>query len=335
MGHLAGTGSTASEIRFVDSGGTPGPAIVRLFHFLRAIRVALGGVPEDTVFHLNQASRLSTWRKFILVCALRVRRRTYVLHVHGGEFDAFLKGLNPVAGRLVGGMFRHAGAVVVLGEYWQGRISRLTGVSAEKFHVVPNAVPGPATLPADRTTPTVLFSGQLTRRKGILDLLEAWRTLPESVRTRLVLAGDVADPDGSIARALENTPDIETTGWIGPEQLRHRLSEASILALPSYGENLPMSLLDAMAWGLAPVVTAVGAVPEVVEDGVSGCIVPTGDPRALAQALESLLLDRRKRESIGRAARLRWEERYSLSGYRDRLDEVYEAALAAEDRSGS
>lgn len=330
MGYLSRTQSDRTDIRFVDSGGTPGPVPRRLRKFSQAVIACLGPAPADTVFHFNQASKISTWRKLALVYALRMRKRPYVLHIHGGRFDVFLEGLNPVARRLVTGMFRKAGGIIVLGEYWRDYIAEFLDVPQEKFYVVPNAVPGPDEIPDERQNPVVLFSGQLTRRKGVIELLQAWAGIPENLRSRLVLAGDLHDPDGEISKLLDSTPAIETTGWIGPEQITERLAEASVLVLPSYGENLPMSLLDGMAWGLAPVVTNVGAVGEVIEDGKSGWIVPTGDPETLAGVLESLLLDPERRLSLGRAARRRWEEEYQIDKYRQRLDQVYADVLSKQ-----
>lgn len=228
---------------------------------------------------------------------------------------------------MVSDMFSKAAGIIVLGEYWRDYIAEFLGVPPEKFYVVPNAVPGPREVPEDRETPVVLFSGQLTRRKGVIELLRAWAMIPENLRSHLVLAGDLHDPDGEISSLLEVTPAIETTGWIGPEQIIERLAEASVLVLPSYGENLPMSLLDGMAWGLAPVVTNVGAVGEVIEDGKNGWIVPTGDAETLARVLESLLLDPERRLSLGQEARRRWEEEYQIDRYRQRLDQVYADVL--------
>lgn len=327
MGYLAGTDSRVSRIEFVDSGGTPGPAWQRLRRFGRAVFACLGPVPDETVFHLNQASGLSTWRKLVLVSALRLRRRTYILHVHGGAFDSFLAGLGPARRMLVRDMLRHAAGVIVLGERWRDLICDTLGLSPRTFHVLPNAVPGPRHVPDARDVPVVLFSGQLTQRKGVIDLLTAWGTLPDHVRSRLVLAGDLDDPDGTISHLLERTPDVETTGWIGPDRIAAQLARASILVLPSYQENLPMSLLDGMAWGLAPVVTDVGAVGEVVTHGENGWIVPAGDAEAIARALEVLLTDRHRRLSLGRAARRRWEEEYRIRTYRQRLDRIYADVL--------
>lgn len=323
MGHLSRARGSRVPLRFVDSGGTPGPVPRRLVRFAAAVRVCAGSLSEHTVFHVNLSSGLSTWRKLALVTILWVRRRPYVLHLHGGKYTEFLARTRPLARRAVRGMFHRAAGVVVLGEFWRDTVIETLGVSPEKITVVPNAVPGPSEVPVRGGRPTVLFSGRLGRHKGVHDLLEAWGSLPAELRTTLVLAGDNPAPE-ELGDLLTRTPDVEVTGWLEARELEERLAQASVLVLPSYGENLPMSLLDAMAWGLAPVVTDVGAVGEVVEDGRSAVVVPVGDPVALAEALRGLLSDPERVTRMGREARGRWEEEYRIDNYCERLEDVYE-----------
>lgn len=323
MGHLARTESDQSSLAFIESGGAPGSLAQRLRAFGRAMVACWAPVEGGTVYHVNLASKGSTWRKLVLTSLLRVRRRPYVLHLHGGGYAEFLNNLNGVMAAIVRAMFRSASSVVVLGELWRQFVSEELGVPARKLHVIPNAVPGPDALPNPKARPTLLFTGKVTRAKGIIDLLQAWGSLPDRVRTHLVLAGDLNDPDGHITRLLETTPEVSTTGWLNGEQLKKELARASILVLPSHMENLPLSLLDGMAWGLAPVVTDVGSVSDVIADGDSGWIVPVGAPRELANAMEMLLTDTALREAVARAARSRWEKQYDVAHYRRRLDDVY------------
>ena len=323
MGHLSRAGGVGTDVRFVDSGGTPGRPVRRMLRLLNAVRVCAGPVPAGTIFHLNLASGLSTWRKLLLSTVLRLRGRPYVLHLHGGRFDTFLEQARPAGRWLIRTMFCKAAAVIVLGEYWRHTVVDLMGLPPERVAVVPNAVPGPPEVPHRAGEPTVLFSGRLARGKGAHDLLRAWALVPGDVRTTLVLAGDNPDPEG-LKALLDTTPGVEVTGWLGPAELEEQLRRASVLVLPSYAENLPMSLLDGMAWGLAPVVTDVGAVGEVVEDGRSAVVVPVGDPQALAAALQSLLSDPERMARTGQEARRRWQEEYRIEDYAARLGAVYE-----------
>jgi len=98
----------------------------------------------------------------------------------------------------------------------------------------------------------------------------------------------------------------------------------SLFCLSSRSEGLGTSLLDAMNFGRAVVATAAGGIPEAVEDGVTGRIVPVGDPRSLADALVGLLGDAARRETLGRAARRRFEERFAVDRMVDETVRVYE-----------
>ena len=110
---------------------------------------------------------------------------------------------------------------------------------------------------------------------------------------------------------------VEAVGWIDRAERDELLRRAQLLVLPSSHEGLPMAVLEAMAFGVAPVVTPVGGLPELVHDGVNGALVPVGDPAALARTLGDLLDDDERRLALGTRARAdvaayaapRWAER--------------------------
>jgi glycosyltransferase involved in cell wall biosynthesis len=95
--------------------------------------------------------------------------------------------------------------------------------------------------------------------------------------------------------------------------------------LPSHVENMPISVLEAMAAGVPVVATRVGAIPEVVEHGVTGLLVAPGDARALADAIATILADPAQRERMGEAGRARAERHYSVDQVMPRLEAVYRA----------
>jgi glycosyltransferase involved in cell wall biosynthesis len=99
-----------------------------------------------------------------------------------------------------------------------------------------------------------------------------------------------------------------------------------VFALPSYGEALPMSLLEALSAGLPAVATPVGAVPDVVVDGVTGCLVAPGDQAGLKRALSKLLLDRAYAARLGDAARRSVRLRFGADRVIPLLEDLYEAA---------
>jgi glycosyltransferase involved in cell wall biosynthesis len=103
---------------------------------------------------------------------------------------------------------------------------------------------------------------------------------------------------------------VQFLGPVFGAELDEVMARASIFALPSYIENMPVSIMEAMATGLPVIATTVGAIPEMIEDGVTGRLVPPGDVGRLQNALAGLLDDPVERQRLGAAARaasVRWD----------------------------
>jgi glycosyltransferase involved in cell wall biosynthesis len=172
----------------------------------------------------------------------------------------------------------------------------------------------------------VLSVGRLRAPKDFLTLVRAVSQLePGSIRLRI--AGDGPDRQplveevdrlglASVVELLGTDPDVDAL-----------LGAADVFVLSSTSEGLPMSVLEAMAAGLPVVASAVGGVPELVDDGETGVLVPPGDPAALATALARLVADPALRERLGAAGRKRAAAEFSLAGFHQRHLAVYRAAL--------
>jgi glycosyltransferase involved in cell wall biosynthesis len=107
----------------------------------------------------------------------------------------------------------------------------------------------------------------------------------------------------------------EAVIFTGPVEGEHKallLSQADMLLLPSYAEGLPYALLEAMAAGAVPIATPVGAIPDVVTDGVHGLLVPLRDVEAIAQAVARLAADRALLARMSAASRKRIVSGYSI-----------------------
>ena len=107
------------------------------------------------------------------------------------------------------------------------------------------------------------------------------------------------------------------------DQVVERMGYWDLFALSSHHEGLPMSLLEAMALGVAPVCTAVGGIPEVVQDGQNGKLVDTGNAVAFADALQMLIDDDGLRRRLGRSAAELVRQRFLVTTMIERYREVY------------
>jgi len=315
-----------------------GSALFRVAASLKGVTAALArlAVYRPDVVHLHVAKRGSLVRKGVLTWAASAMGVPVVLHCHGGMFERDFRRMPPVLQKLVAGTFRRATAVIVLSESWLAVYGDLVGVHSEKLTVAMNCVEIPAALPERGDVPLrVVFLGRLGPQKGAWDLVRAVAALPDPVRSclRVQLAGD-GDVVGTraLAAKLGVTDVVEVRDWLDAAERDRVLGDSAVLALPSPNEGLPMSVLEAMAWGLVPVVSPVGGIPEVVADGVNGLLVQPGDPADIAAALRRLVDDPALRADLSAAARRTAEDRFSIPRYSDKLAHVWATAVAVRGR---
>jgi len=276
---------------------------------------------------IHTSAGASFRRKSVAATLCRLTGTPYVLHVHGSAVPGWYRAASPPERAVVRRVLRGADLVVALGPAWRGP---LTEIAPCVITCVMNPVPVPDAPPSPlRPAGPVVCTGRLGDHKGSSVLVRALALLSERhPETRLVLAGDGdREPLRAEAARLGVGERIELPGWIGPDEVSALLDGAGVFALPSRNEGLPMALLEAMARGLPCVVTAVGAIPDLVEDGVHGVFVPPDDPQALALALDGLLSDPERARALGDAARARIRERCATPLIADAMDACFRGVL--------
>jgi glycosyltransferase involved in cell wall biosynthesis len=324
----------APGVRYVST-HRDGSAATRLRVWLggSARAVVLLATGRVDVLHAHVSERGSVLRKGLLVLAASACRVPVLLHCHGAEFAPFYTGL-PAAGRAaVRAVFRRAELVAALGESWRQDYLRLLGLAEDRVVVLGNPVRLPVEVPErGRSGLRVLFLGRFGRRKGSADVLTAVAGLAgpdrESIELRMAGDGEVAE-----TRELADRLGLSATvtDWLAPAERDAALAEADVFVLPSHNEGLPMALLEAMAFGLVPVVSPVGSMAEVVLDRTNGLLVQPGDVAGIGTALAELARDRELRTRLGKAARAAAEP-FAAEAYLDRLGREWARLSSASRR---
>jgi glycosyltransferase involved in cell wall biosynthesis len=281
------------------------------------------------VCHVNLASMGSTLRKLLLTRLAEGLGHATVIHLHGAMFRDYSRRVGTLQRNAIGRMFRKASRVIVLGGVWRDFVAETFAVPDARILVLPNASAARPRRAPEASPPEILFLGRLGTRKGVPVLIDALAQLARS-RTdwRAVIAGDGdVTPYAAQAKALGLESRIVFAGWLEEDAAHAHLSRAAVLVLPSEAEGLPMSVVEAFAWGVPVVATPVGSIPDVLSDGVQGFIVPVGDDEALAAALERMLADPALRRRLGEEALSRFREKLDFEPYMRRLMDCWRDAV--------
>ncbi len=179
--------------------------------------------------------------------------------------------------------------------------------------------------PEDRVV--LLFLGVLEWSKGLAELIEAVERLradPAVPRLELVLGGR-GRAEEALRRSVERRglgSVVHFAGVLSGEARIDAFRRSDVLVLPSHTEGLPNAMIEAMAAGLAVVVTSVGSIPDVIVDGENGILVPPGDAEALAQALARVASSKDLRARLGREAHRIAAARFGVETGAAQLDRI-------------
>lgn len=317
----------------------PGKTLAEDVRTLNAA-IYMAGVLEErgaTHVHAGWADR----HAFIALIAARLIGASFSLNLRAHEVHsrhyAFALAEKIAAARFA----------VTNSRYNQSRLRALAGpVARDRVRVIYNGLDlerfEPGQDARSDPVPRLLSVGRLVQQKGFDQLLEACALLRErAIDFRCDIIGGAAEPAETATavclriqqRRLGLEDRVRFTGPLPLSRVLAALDEADVFVLPCVvtphgGRDVtPNALLEAMAMRRAVVATPVGAIPELVDDGVNGILVPPGDAAALADALERLLADPPLRQRIGDAARRKVEERFDIRRNIGRYAELFRDAV--------
>ena len=223
---------------------------------------------------------------------------------------------------------RRTDGVVAISRYTMDLVSPLT----KRTWLLPNAVDQrffslTLTPPA---VPRILFVGSLDERKNPLGLLEACERMLRAGQCTLALAGQFhAGGDyGKIVMALiESLPGISLLGFLDRDALASEFSRSSLLVLPTFEDNCPMVVLEAMAARLPVAASRVGGIPDLVDHETNGLMFDPHDPADVRKGIERLVNEPETRARLGTAGRITAQECFHPKVIATRHLKIYQEVL--------
>jgi len=304
--------------------------IARHIRQVRCLRTTIRRTNAPIV-HIHTCSGFSFYRSVVDMMIGRHLGCRVVLHIHGAKFDKFYAHEPLWRRRLVARSLARADRVVALSSRWRDKLHHMSPNA--RVDIVENAVEIPSVTPKQPQDGPCCFLllARMDEWKGIDDLLDACADLRrQGVAVEVVLAG----PSGTAGDATVIHEKIRTRNlagmvrYVGPvhgEAKSNLLAAADAYVQPSHHEGMPIALLEALAYGLPVVATRVGAVPEVVNNGRHGLLVPPRRPDLLARAMRRLATEDQSRRDMSRATRTLAIQRFSLARFRRDLTSLYDS----------
>jgi len=234
-------------------------------------------------------------------------------------------------------MTHSADLVLVMNQEMQEFASGCWCIKPKEVKIVPNPyIPLAESLGNSLEEKVIGFIGRLEPRKGVVELAKALcEVLPDFPDWKVKIAGSSTkscisgtDPAAVVKKILVRFGNqIEFQDRIEPSDVPHWLASVGLCVFPSIWETFSYVTLEAAQAGMAIIGTRTGAVPEILDNGRAGLIVPPGDVKALAETLRKLMADHELRRELGAAAKKRFEERFHPDRVMGEILEVYREAM--------
>ncbi len=279
----------------------------------------------------------------LLICTRWMFPRT-VFHFHANGIAGLYARLSGVLKLAFRAAYMRPDDAIAISEY-----GKADGVflNAREIRLIPNGIPDQAgnegdaagnggdALDTRRSTvdsaaPTILFVGMVCEEKGVRVLLEACRILRDrgvDFVCKVVGRASSEKEEQGLRKFIGDHDLGSRVALVGPllhEAKWNAYADADIFCFPTFysAESFGLVAVEAMMSSLPVVATNWRGLPDIVEEGKTGYLVPPQDPEAVAQRLEVLIRNPKLRETMGRAGRSRYEEKYTVEKFRERMEEV-------------
>lgn len=309
-----------------------GPAWRKLWYLVTALIEYVVLLPWYDIVHIHVATTQSARRKQLFFFIAKFMHKKIILHFHPSN-EKFL--YDPKVASLYRALFGGADKVLVLSEQWKRWLkdSLGNGVWMDKMEVLYNPCPTVHITGGPKKN-QILYAGTLLKRKGYDVLLRAFGKIAgKHTDWSVAFAGNPYLKDGfneledgkRIARELGIERQVEWLGWVSGAQKELVFNQSSIYCLASDGEGFPMGVLDAWAYGIPCVVTPVGGLPDIVEDGENALVFSVGDVDKLAAQLDRMISDNALREKIAQASLTLAKTTFNIENINRKLGDLYES----------
>ncbi|MFB7138931.1 glycosyltransferase family 4 protein [Gottfriedia sp. NPDC056225] len=293
--------------------------------YLHFIKVLLLNKPD--FIHIHSSFGASFYRKMPFIYMAYWARKPIINHIHGAEFEPFYLNASDKKKELIKKVYNKCSILIALSDEWKERLKLI--VSEEVISVVENySVIYDETIEAKiniEPNKQVLFLGEIGKRKGCYDIPAVIEKVVKQIPDVKFILGGTGDVEliNELLQKYGVEKNVLFPGWVRGEDKDRLLKQSDIFFLPSYNEGMPMSILDAMGYGMPIVSTNVGGIPKLVQFEKNGYTLEPGDTVGFAKAIIELLINPEKLQTYGLNSYEIVKSDYSLERHLNLLKIIY------------
>lgn len=280
---------------------------------------------KPDLVHIHSSFGGSFFRKLPFVYMANSFEIPVINHIHGSEIANLYVNAGEKKKRLVEKCFDKCAYLVVLSEEWKDNLqvvkTKTPKIVIENYSTIHKE----CLQKKNHNDKNILFLGFITELKGCFDIPEiAKKVIEQNNNVKFVLAG--SGEIESLQKILSEkgiSQYFSFPGWVKKEEKENLLKNADFFFLPSYTEAMPMSILEAMGYGLPIVTTNVGGIPQLVEEGKNGYMTEPGNIDGFVEAILELIKNDDLVYNMGKASIEKASENYSLEAHLEKICMLY------------
>lgn len=323
------------DVTYIESykdGGKLTKLVKGIFGYISFIKNLI--VNRPNLVHIHSSFGPSFYRKLPFIYMSHLAGIPVINHIHGADFDEFYVNASEKKKRLIKNTYGKCKYLIALSAEWKHRLSLL--VDADKVIIIENysvlQLEAFEQRKKKAASTNILFLGELGKRKGCYDIPYVVKNVVERVPTAMFYlcgAGTVEDEANirHLCEELNIADHVVYPGWVRDEKKDDMLRNADVFFLPSYNEGMPMSVLDAMGYGLPVVSTNIGGIPKIVRNGENGYCCKAGDIEKYSVSIIELLTNYELLEQYSQGSFDIVTAGYSKEKHLEKLMRVYEEVM--------
>lgn len=291
---------------------------------------------EVQICHFNLAlASFSILINIVIIIIAKFFKKKVIVHLHGGALN-FKEDLPFIQKYIIRKIINLSDKVIVLGAKEYAFITGFYKVDCiNKVIILPNAVNVPDSLSDIRKNKktvserlNIIYIGRIDYNKGLNEILDALLVVKDKIDFHFYFAGSGDDYKSFIEKCETKLINRYTyLGVLDNDEKPICFQQMHVFLMPSYFEGLPLSLLETMAYGIVPVVTPVGSIPEVVTNNENGLIVPVKEFMPIVDVLIKLYDNIEMLNQMGNLAYQTIRSSFSLKNYLLNLNKIYFSTL--------